>query len=810
MTLSGQCPACRTTLAFTEASLVAAPPGANAFSLDLSALPPGTPTLRCQCDATLIATDLSVVTEIPTECAECGSKYVVDRSGAGVELPCRCGAVVKVPTAILTEVSVGQSDRSASPEPAALDSDPRVDEAPETTVPLPIVAFPDLFQLQVPVIDASDSIDTEAASLPEFNDASAVNLPIVAFPDLYQLQVPVIVSSDSMDAEADSLPESNDASAIELPIVAFPDLYQLQAPVIGASDSIDAEADSLPESIDTRAIELPIVAFPDLYQLQVPVIDASDSMDAEAASLPESIDTSAIELPIVAFPDLYQLQVPVIDASDSMDAEAVSLAESIDTRAIELPIVAFPDLYQLQVPVIDTSDSMDAEADSLPEPNDASAVELQIVAFPDLYRLQVPEAGEVSVHPPEADASETQPSEETPQRQEQLEDSTAEAVAVDVAVVSCPGCKREYSITRADMGQTAECQCGFVFVMQENVDALDSAFCTDLMPFQPLAIDRTGTRVVAGDVTKVNDTEERSRGSKPQTAPGRSVLLDGRDRRSSFTANFVMVAAGFLLMATAIGFVYRDRLGIRLLAANGITKPVKRGGPMPIPPANPTVSAPPQTSGDRPQASGDRPQTSGDRPQTSGDRPQTSGDRPQTSGDRPQTSGDRPQTSGDRPQASGDRARGGVPDAVPQPVNFTERMRQPPAQLSEFLRSVYLQARQLDADKTLGKAALFHFSETVNQLDATGVQFSVADLFWLAETWEGFGKRAASGDLESKCYWQAAGAFALAQTLETIDPQDRLIADRRKRELSERSRRVLRMASKPNDASTPASGARSR
>ncbi|PAY19618.1 hypothetical protein CKO51_10160 [Rhodopirellula sp. SM50] len=702
MTLSGQCPACRTTLAFTEASLIAAPPGANAFSLDAIALPPDTPTLRCQCEATLIATDLSAVTEIPTECAECGSKYVVDRSGAGVELPCRCGAVVKVPTAILTEVSVGHSDSSASPEPADVDSDPRVDDASETAVPLPIVGFPDLYQLQVPVIDACDSMHVEAASLPE----------------------------------------SNDASAVELPIVAFPDLYQLQVPVLGACDSMHVEADSLLEPIDARAVELPIVAFPDLYQLQVPVIDACDSMDAEADSLPESNDASAVELPIVASPDLYQLQVPVIEVCDSMDAEA----------------------------------------DSLPESNGASVFELPIVAFPDLYQLPVAEAGQGSVFQPPADASEAQPSDATPQRQEQLEDSTAEAAAVDLAVVSCPGCKREYSITRADMGQTAECHCGFVFVMQENVDALDSAFCTDLMPFQPLAIDRTGTRVESGDVTKVNETEERARGRKPQTAPRRSVPLDGRDRRSSFTANFVMVAAGFLLMATAIGFVYRDRLGIRLLASNGITKPIQRGGPMPIPPADPTASAPPQASGDRPQASGDR----------------------------PQASGDRPQASGDRPQASGDRARDGVPDAVPQPVNFSERMRQPPAKLSEFLRSVYLQARQLDADKTLGKAALFHFSETVNQLDATGVQFSVADLFWLAETWEGFGKRAASGDLESKCYWQAAGAFALAQTLETIDPQDRLIADRRKRELSEKSRRVLRLASKPNDASTPTSGSRGR
>ncbi|MCS7470382.1 hypothetical protein NZK35_27345 [Stieleria sp. ICT_E10.1] len=779
MTLSGQCPACRTTLAFTEASLVAAPPDANAFSLDEAALPQGTPTLRCQCDATLIATDLSAVTEIPTECAECGSKYVVDRSGAGVELPCRCGAVVKVPTAILTKVSVGQSDSSASPEPSEIDADPRVDEAPKNTVSLPIVAFPDLYQLRVPAIDACDSMDAEADSIPESSDASAVELPIVAFPDLYQLRVPAIDASDTMDVEADSIPESSDASAVELPIVAFPDLYQLRVPVFDASDSMDAEADSIPESSDASAVELPIVAFPDLYQLRVPVFDASDSMDAEADSIPESSDASAVELPIVAFPDLYQLRVPVFDASDSMDAEADSIPESNDASAVELPIVAFPDLYQLRVPVFDASDSMDAEADSILESSDASAVELPIVAFPDLYQLPVSEASQGSVLPPPADASETHPSDETPQRQEPLEDSTAGA-AVDLAVVSCPGCKREYSITRTDMGQTAECHCGFVFVMQENVDALDSAFCTDLMPFQPLAIDRTGTRVVPGNVSKENDTEERARGRKPQTAPARSVPLDSRDRRSRFAANFVMVAAGFLLMATAIGFVYRDRLGIRLLASNGITKPVKRGGPMPIPPADPTDSAPPQATGDRPQATGDRPLATGDRPQATGDR------------------------------AAEDRSGGGVPDAVPQPVNVTERMRQPHSELSEFLRSVYLQARHLDADKTLGKEALFHFSETVNQLDATGVQFSVADLFWLAETWEGFGKRAATDDLESKCYWQAAGAFALAQTLETIDPQHRLIADRRKRELSEESRRVLRLASKPNDASTPASGSRGR
>ncbi|QEF98585.1 hypothetical protein Mal15_26380 [Stieleria maiorica] len=878
MTLSGQCPVCRTTLAFTEASLVAA-------HCEGAVVPAETPVLECQCDTTLIATGLAAATEVAAECTACGSNYVVDRSAAGEELPCRCGAVVKIPTAILVRVTVAKDDGNTASEQSLVDLDHDAEDGasnlPQQPTPEVVAEVAETFDDdQVPCETLGEFRYPDGESEPHASesesDDEAIQLPIVGLPELYSLQVPEFVAEVAETCGEDQVPRETlgefryqdcesepqaseselvDDEVIQLPIVGLPELYSLQVPEVVAEVAETFDEDQVPcetlgefrypdgeserhaseSESDDEAIQLPIVGLPELCSLQVPevVAEVAETFDDDQvpcetlgefrypdgelephASESESVDDEAIQLPIVGLPELYSLRVPevVAEVAETFDEDQVpgetlgefrysdcesephaSESESVDDEAIQLPIVALPELYSLQVPEVVAEVAETFDEDQVPretlgefrypdgeserhasesESVDDEAIQLPIVGLPELYSLQVPEVvaevaetfGEDQA-PGETLGEFRYPNGESEPHASESESVDDEGDLEPESVVSCPGCRREFSVTKAEMGQTAECECGFVFVMQENVDALDSALCSDLMPYQPLAIDRTGAKVIADRGEVAEAFEKRS--DRPTASPGVPTANRHRDRprRSNFAGNLIVVAAALMLMATAIGFVYRDRLGFPVVALNGVAEAPKRGGPLPIPAAEATVT----TENATPR---------------------------------------QPNESPTSPERSWGDAPNDVQPPEPSPelvVQSAHRSIPSPPKLSSFLRSVYLQARELETEATLGKDTLYLFSEMVNQLDASGVQFSVADLFWLADTWEGFGRRAANPDLASKCYWQAAGAFALAQTLDGIGPQDRLIADQRQRELSQKSRYALRVASHQEPAEPPTS-----
>ena len=113
--------------------------------------------------------------------------------------------------------------------------------------------------------------------------------------------------------------------------------------------------------------------------------------------------------------------------------------------------------------------------------------------------------------------------------------------------VRCPGCQRRYPVPKSELGQTGECECGFMFVMQSNIDALDSAFCDNLMPFPPLAIDRTGAVGVREQVS----SDSHSRQHRPKPVVERKVT-PAETNRSRFSG-----------IAIAIGWALRCVIGYR-------------------------------------------------------------------------------------------------------------------------------------------------------------------------------------------------------------------------------------------------------
>jgi hypothetical protein len=122
--------------------------------------------------------------------------------------------------------------------------------------------------------------------------------------------------------------------------------------------------------------------------------------------------------------------------------------------------------------------------------------------------------------------------------------------------------------------------------------------------------------------------------------------------------------------------------------------------------------------------------------------------------------------------------------------------------LSSFLKPVQaIAGRYAEADE-LGRQQLHRFADALGQLGDRQSELTVDDLFWIAEMWEQFARRAASQELASRCLWQSAAAFAFAATVDGITPHDREIATRRQQELSDRSAELLRMASQVKQATT--------
>ncbi|MEM0925339.1 MAG: hypothetical protein AAGJ83_04825, partial [Planctomycetota bacterium] len=123
------------------------------------------------------------------------------------------------------------------------------------------------------------------------------------------------------------------------------------------------------------------------------------------------------------------------------------------------------------------------------------------------------------------------------------------------------------------------------------------------------------------------------------------------------------------------------------------------------------------------------------------------------------------------------------------------------ADSSDGLADVREMASELLRHENLTREQLEGFASLLNQLASERSAFELSDVFWVGETWEKLGGRASTTMLESKCYWLAASAYALAKEMNGISPDDLRKSTIRQQDLSLKSTKLRsaseRIASEP-------------
>ncbi|MEO1614543.1 MAG: hypothetical protein AAFV88_01755 [Planctomycetota bacterium] len=119
---------------------------------------------------------------------------------------------------------------------------------------------------------------------------------------------------------------------------------------------------------------------------------------------------------------------------------------------------------------------------------------------------------------------------------------------------------------------------------------------------------------------------------------------------------------------------------------------------------------------------------------------------------------------------------------------------------SEFLTPIETLATKLLKQDSLQRQQLREFANEINQLGDRQQEFQVADLFWIADTWQQLAERAEDSESEGNCYWLAAAAYALAQSLDGIAGHEREIAAAQQKDLSAKAWERQQVAAKSNES----------
>ncbi|MEM6472871.1 MAG: hypothetical protein AAF802_25140, partial [Planctomycetota bacterium] len=93
-------------------------------------------------------------------------------------------------------------------------------------------------------------------------------------------------------------------------------------------------------------------------------------------------------------------------------------------------------------------------------------------------------------------------------------------------------------------------------------------------------------------------------------------------------------------------------------------------------------------------------------------------------------------------------------------------------ELSAFLVPISARAEQLLHQDSIGREELSDFADLIRRLGDREKGFSVADLFWIGDTWEQISRRTPGSELTSKCLWLGASAYAFAKDVEQIRPEE--------------------------------------
>ncbi|MCC9603005.1 hypothetical protein LOC67_20855 [Stieleria sp. JC731] len=610
------------------------------------------------------------------------------------------------------------------------------------SVRLPITTFGPLFQIQPP--------DT-AASLALELRADTARLPIVASPELFSIEhptrgdartkcldLPIVAAPELYQIQWNELPRQIDETVVRLPIVAAPTLHEIE---------LSPEEPTEQRSTEQRSIKpLPIVAAPELFQIETPV--------------PRPIPAYTQQLPIIAAPELYSIEVVETVDEPTEDFEDNDLA--VDN--LVLPVVRSPELFQIEFNAESVvSEVNDATADVTS--TTAQSIELPITAVPTVYQISLVDLPQVTAtdsQPPQTEPAATEHS----VAEEQL--AATAKLADDHFELACPGCKATYPMPRDAIGESAECECGFVFQIKDNVDAIDDALAFDLVPFPPLVADRTGHRATAAEDSTSPEMAARKNATDPLISPKVEPAEIERQRsrsidRMSTTSLLMRYAASTLAVipiATLLYWFVAQQNPTTLSWQTLQNAFRSQGSTAPLPTL---VEQPEIASADQLQPLVTPPAIAMEAANT------------------PNVN----LASAESDQAI-DVAASSNRAVEPESID-------PQDQLSEFLRPVQQIAIELRKPQRLDRASLQRFANAIESLRPRHRELTQHDLTWLGESWRSLAERAESADLASRCFYQASSAYSLLLTIEQTEVS-KAFAEEQQRMLYDRSREAQRIA----------------
>ncbi|WP_149499365.1 hypothetical protein [Roseiconus lacunae] len=848
-TYVGQCPDCRKTLELEQATVDAArgdQANLTPIRCECGAALAVVEWLNDEIDAYCGECG----TEYVVNCAGAGEELPC-RCGSIITIPtnrlqCWQPPAVSVPAALPAAPIASSTTGPTLPEPTLPEPTLPEPTLPEPTLPeptLPVAAAElDVLSETTPGCDLSDSRNGVAIVVQAV--AVGVALPIVAAPELCSIEViereapspsdvrlPIVASPEVFAIDLPSVVELTvEANSFALPIVAAPELYSIEViereapspwdvrlPIVAIPEVFAIDLSSVVElTVEQVSFSLPIVAAPVLYSIEViereapspwdgrlPIVASPEVFAIDLPSVVElTVEQVSFALPIVAAPELCSIEViereapspsdvrlPIVASPEVFAIDLPSVVElTVEDVSFALPIVAAPELYSIEVYEESTRDS--------------EAIELPIIASPLLYAIDLPVSPPILAEVPEATCPAIEPTEPTEPVEPITADSehrkppvaksqtpTADA-SDDQFLVSCPGCQNEYPVPRDAIGESAECECGFVFQIKDNLDAIDSAFTFDLVPYPPLALDRTGSgsaseagtakKPLAAKVDRAETVRRREvMSDQPKGRLNASRRIDGDVETKGVLLRYLASTLAVIPVAMLLfWFVFdgtehqwslqsvRDQLAMQMPARPvvGLNKPT----------ANSTASIT-----DDSNATPDDQSLPAEFSSPEAEPIETAIAKIELGSPQPSME-----------TIAGDSIE--LAESTVAPTNH-EQAELLQAELSPFLMPVQKIAQQLGSTKRLDRPALQRFASAIESLRHRHRELTPKDLRWLGRQWASLGERASTAELASRCYYQASSAYSLLLTFEQTSVAKAHTEEQRQM-LFERSRHAQRMA----------------
>ena len=643
------------------------------------------PALTCDCGLSLEIASLPERGEIVFHCQECATRYVVDQMGAGEELQCRCGTELIVPSVNLQVAEVR----------APQESTPR--EIPSQQF---IQEYDQEHQRVVPDQEHSDQEHSDQ----EHSDQEHCDQEHSDQEHSEELERALPCDQRSSDHIADKSPPVFEETVCEEPAneeIAHEPAYNFYPS--GISQNINPHA--------KRKILVSGNTNDETHEVNSPV-EPSYAEEAPANNLP------ATSLPANSLPEdsLPEDSLP----EDSTPEDSAPQSSVVSSGVTASSACSGNDQPPLEdVSTIDPPPVIDLEQDhSSPNQSPHSTD-----SIPESSETPSPDSNSAPADPTPTETSpkDSQPAEFLPV------DSTSSEVQVH-----CPGCRRPFAIATSELGQTAECECGFVFLLTIDTAEKDLLFQSDLVADLPVAVDRTASlsERERETYTRVDPpasvTSPRSRPRAiDKSASGDTTTREGLIFRAVFAL------AAILVVATSSHWIPMTRSPVKSSAVTLMSSQRSIRPPTAIH-ANPAQALPKPTP---------------------------------------------------------------LAEVTEQPAGSSQ-----PTDLSELdqLKSL---AAELMQQETLPREVLYRFADLVQRFGSDESRFTVPALFWIGETWEQLGERAASPHLAYKCYWQSAAAYAMAKTVDGIDASELAVATQRQTDLSKRLRQASRLALKSAESS---------